>query len=170
MDMSTLLVTGTLEYVVIRTFKTSVLKFRTYTPPMLILKQSSDTMERTQEDMMWPKSSSYKDWKYMAAAWEIDNKGDNYGLHKKSYNSSSHTAQRIFAFWCLTPWWGTDSCHQYTLTCLYVPSSRVSRCWSGAGVLSLNLVRSRRWMARNCTALSDKSSSNFFPLIRSYKE
>lgn len=35
---------------------------------------------------MWPKSSSqsHKDWKYMVAAWETDNKGDDYGLHKKS--------------------------------------------------------------------------------------
>jgi hypothetical protein len=38
------------------------------------------------------------------------------------------------------------------ISCLYVPSSNVSRFCNGAGVLSLNRVKSRRWIARNCEA------------------
>lgn len=54
----------------------------------------------------------------------------------------------------------------YLITCLYVPSSNVSRFASGAGVLSLNLVNSLLWMARNCWARCANSSRYFAWLQR----
>ena len=66
--------------------------------------------------------------------------------------------------------WHTEALRKLTIplkfTCLYVPSSKVSRFASGAGVLSLNLVNSLLWMVRNCWARCAKSSRYFVWLRR----